>query len=92
MAYKEIQFLLYICDKILIKVIIYPHPVCLFLMDGIMPVSKYHDSSDSIGLIFLMKFDLNDLTIQENNVETRKRSWGFDSVESLVPGCKSVSV
>ena len=39
-----------------------------------MPVSKYHDSSDSIGLIFLMKFDLNDLTIQENNVETRKRS------------------
>ena len=75
MAYdKKIQFLLYICDKILIKVIIYPHPVCLFLMDGIMPVSKYHDSSDSIGLIFLMKFDLNDLTIQENNVETRKRS------------------
>ena len=75
MAYKEIQFLLYICDKILIKVIIYPHPVsCLFLMGSIMPVSKYHDSSDSIGLIFLMKFDLNDLNTQENNVETRKRS------------------
>ena len=55
-------------------------------MGGIMPVSKYHDSSDSIGLIFLMKFDLNDLNIQEYNVETRKRSWGFDSVESLESG------
>ena len=51
-----------------------------------MPVSKYHDSSDSIGLIFLMKFDLNDLTIQENNVETRKGSGGFDSMESLESG------
>ena len=71
MAYKEIQFLLYICDKILIKVIIYPHPVsCLFLMGGIMQVSKYHDSSNTIGFIFLIKFDhVNSRYIFQNIIE-----------------------